>query len=72
MSDTDYNRRLGNKITFNYKKCESSVKHRIDKETEKKLNRLTIVKTWNVTLGTLTFLPLTITNQTLEIAPNTD
>ena len=31
MSDTDYNRHLGNNI----KKCQNSVKHRINKETKK-------------------------------------
>ena len=35
MSDTDYNRLLCNSITSNYRKCENSVKHKIDKETKK-------------------------------------
>ena len=36
ISDTDYNRLLGNNITSNYKKYENGVKHKIDKETKKK------------------------------------
>ena len=60
MSDTDYNRILGNSITSNYRKCENGVKHKI------------LVKRWNVTLAVLPFSSLKITNQTFEITPNAD
>ena len=35
MSDTDYNKLLGNNITSNYRKCQIGVKYKIDKETKK-------------------------------------
>ena len=60
MSDTDYNRFWGNKITGNYRKFEKSFKQKIDKET------------WNVTLAAMPLSPLKITNQTFEITPNAD
>ena len=34
MLNTDYNRLLGNKITSNYRKCDSGVKYKVDKETK--------------------------------------
>ena len=50
LSETDYNRLLSNNITSNYRKCENNVKHKIVKETKKQLNRLILVKRWNVCL----------------------
>ena len=44
MSDTDYNRLLGNNITSNYRKCENGVKHKIDKETKKLVESLDLSK----------------------------
>ena len=44
MSDTDYNRILGNSITSNYRKCENGVKHKIDKETKKIAGSLDLSK----------------------------
>ena len=44
MSDTDYNRLLGNNITSNYGKCENGVNHKIDKETKKIAESLDLSK----------------------------
>ena len=44
MSDTDYNRFLGNNITSKYKNCENVVKHKIDKETTEIAESLDLCK----------------------------
>ena len=44
MSETDYNRLLGNNITSNYGKYKNGVKHRINKETKKIRESLNLSK----------------------------